>query len=159
MRTRTNIVQAIYNNAIRAQQIQSMGRPFLVVMTKTDHDTLHKSARLDIEKIAQAAGVEMTKSVSITARHGVFCQQETGLKELNKLLKGIREAKDRESVMTKTGIATGYANAMRHFDLISENELKDVIEVIGQAGEKTASRIKSTNRPFWLQIFRKRVRV
>lgn len=56
MRTRTNIVQAIYNNAIRAQQIQSMGRPFLVVMTKTDHDTLHKSARLDIEKIAQAAG-------------------------------------------------------------------------------------------------------
>lgn len=157
MRTRANIVQAIYNNAKWAQQIQSMGKPFIVVMTKTDH-ALHESARLDIKKIAWAAGVEMPKSVSITVRHGVFCQQETGLKELNKLLKDIREAKDCESVMAKTGIATGYANAMRHFDLISENELKDVIEVIGQAGEKTASRIKSANRPFWLQIFRKRMR-
>lgn len=158
MRTPTNEVQAIYNHAIQRQRAQGVGKPFFVVITKAEHAAMHEKAKLDIEKIAQAAGVEMLKTARIAMRRGMRQQQETGLRELNKLLQDIKEAKDRESVVALTGIATGYANAMRHFDLISASELKDVIEVIGQAGEKTASRIKSANRPFWLQIFRKRVR-
>ncbi len=158
MRTPTNEVQAIYNHAIQMQRTQGVGKPFLVVITKAEHAAMHERAKLDIEKIAQAAGVEMLKTARIVVRRGMRQQQETGLKELNKLLQDIREAKDRESVVAQTGIATGYANAMRHFDLISASELKDVIEVIGQAGERATSRIEAASRPFWLQMFRKRVR-
>ncbi len=148
MRTPTNEVQAIYNHAIQTQRAQGVGKPFLVVITKAEHAAMHERAKLDIEKIAQAAGVEMLKTARIAVRRGVRRQQETGLKELNKLLQDIREAKDRESVVAQTGIATGYANAMRHFDLISASELKDVIEVIGQAGERATSRIEAASRPF-----------
>ncbi len=83
------------------------------------------------------------KTVRISRRFGMERQQAAGMKELNKLLQDIRVAKDRESVVVQTGIATGYANAMHHFDLISESELNDVIEVIGQAGERATSRIEA----------------
>ncbi len=102
-----------------------------------------------------AAGGEMLKTARIVMRRGMRQQQETGLKELNKLLQDIRAAKDRESVVKKTGIATGYANAMRHFELISANELNDVIEVIGQAGERATSRIESASRPFLVMNYQK----
>lgn len=118
---------------------------------------MHETAKLDIERIAQAAGVEMLKTARIAVRRGMR-QQQKGLKELNTLLQEIRLEKTKKDVYTQTGIATGYANAMRHFDLISENELKDVIDVIGQAGEQTARRIEAKNRPFWRRIIRKRVR-
>ena len=119
---------------------------------------MHETAKLDIERIAQAAGVEMLKTARIAVRRGMRQQQQKGLKELNTLLQEIRLEKTKKDVYTQTGIATGYANAMRHFDLISENELKDVIDVIGQAGEQTARRIEAKNRPFWRRIIRKRVR-
>ncbi len=159
MKTPTNEVQAIYNHAIQMQRTQGVGKPFLVVITEAEHAAMHERAKLDIEKIAQAAGAEMLKTARIAMRRGVRQQQETGLKELNKLLQDIKTAKDRKSVVAQTGIATGYANAMRHFGLISASELKDVIEVIGQAGERATSRIEAENRPFWLRIIRKRVRV
>lgn len=85
------------------------------------------------------------KTVRISRRFGMERQQAAGMKELNKLLQDIRVAKDRESVVVQTGIATGYANAMHHFDLISESELNDVIEVIGQAGERATSRIEAAS--------------
>ncbi len=136
-----------------------MGKPFFVVIARSDQAAIHERAKLDIEKIAQAAGVEMLKTARIVVRRGMRQQQETGLKELNKLLQDIKAAKDRKNVLAQTGIATGYANAMRHFGLISASELKDVIEVIGQAGERATSRIEAENRPFWLRIIRKRVRI
>lgn len=126
-------------------------------MTEADRAAMHETAKLDIERIAQAAGVEMLKTARIAVRRGMR-QQQKGLKELNTLLQEIRLEKTKKDVYTQTGIATGYANAMRHFDLISENELKDVIDVIGQAGEQTARRIEAKNRPFWRRIIRKRVR-
>lgn len=155
MRTQTKEVQAIFNNAI---QTQGAGKPFLVVVTEADYAAMHERAKLDIEKIAQAAGVEMLKTARIAVRRGMRQQQQEGLKELNTLLQEIRLGKTKKDVCTQTGIATGYANAMRRFDLISENELKDVIDVIGQAGEQTARRIEAASRPFWLRIIRKWVR-
>lgn len=133
---------------------QGVGKPFIVVMTETDRAAMREAAKLDIEKIAQAAGVEMLKTARIAVRRGMRQQQQKGLKELNTLLQEIRLEKTKKDVYTQTGIATGYANAMRHFDLISENELKDVIDVIGQAGEQTASRIKATRRPFWKRMWK-----
>lgn len=107
------------------------------------------------QRYAQAAGVEMRKAACILTRYGMRAQQETGLKELNSLLQEIRESKDCKDAIIRTGIATGYANAMCHFGLMSENELKDVIIVIGQAGEQAARRRKDARRPFWMRIARK----
>lgn len=148
-------VFGIYANDRRQQ---GGGKPFIIVMTEADRAAMHETAKLDIERIAQAAGVEMLKTARIAVRRGMRQQQQKGLKELNTLLQEIRLEKTKKDVYTQTGIATGYANAMRHFDLISENELKDVIDVIGQAGEQTASRIEAKKRPFWRRIIRKRVR-
>jgi len=150
MRAPTNEGRAVYNNAVRAQ---SVGRPFFIVITEADRAAMHERARLDIERIAQAAGVKMRRTAHIAVRRGMRQEQEKGLKELNKLLQDIRTAGDRERAITQTGIATGYANAMSHFGLISESELKDVIEVIGQAGERAA------DRHFWPRIIRKLVRI
>lgn len=136
----TKEAQAAYNNAIEKQ---SIGTRFFVVMTEEEHAAMREKVKMDIEKIAQAAGVEMPKTARIVVRRGRRQQQQTGLIELNKILQDIRMAKDHESVVTQTGIATGYANAMCHFDLMSENELKDVIEVIGQAGEKAVRRVEA----------------
>ncbi len=155
MRTQTNAAQKIYDNAIRAQRTQGVGQPFLVVITEAGRAAMYEGTKKDMEKIAQAAGVEMPKTARIVMRRGMRQQQETGLKELNRLLQDIRAAKDRESVVAQTGIATGYANAMRHFDLISASELKDVIGVIGQTGERAASRIEAAGRPSWQRVIRK----
>ncbi|MCM1088947.1 MAG: hypothetical protein NC419_12385 [Muribaculaceae bacterium] len=144
MRMEVNGIQVACNSTLRQQDKNAV-----VVMEKEDYAAMHDGARLDIEKIAQAAGVEMRKTARIAARRGMVRQQVKGLGELNKLLKEIREVQDRESLVTQTGIATGYANAMSHFCLISEDELKDVIEVIGQAGESAVKRIENAKRHFW----------
>ncbi len=115
-------------------------------------------AQLGIGKAAQAAGVETLKAARILSRCGKRAQQVMGLEELNSLLREIREAKDYKDVVTRTGIATGYANAMCHFGLMSENELKDVIIVIGQAGEQAARRRKDARRLFWMRLARKEAR-
>lgn len=105
-------------------------------------------------KFAQAAEREMPKTARVAVRRGMRQKQQKGLKELNTLLQEIRLEKTKKDVYTQTGIATGYANAMQHFELISENELKDVIDVIGQAGEETARRIEAARRPFWKCIWK-----
>lgn len=155
MKTPQNEVQVIYNNVIRQQY---MGKSIYIVMTKADHAAIHKKVQHDIDKVAQAAGVEMLKTARILTRRGMREKQEISLKELNKLLQEIRKAKDHKDVITQTGIATGYANAMYHLGLMSEGELKDVIVVIGQAGEQTARQIKAEKRPLWTRIIRKKVR-
>lgn len=153
MGTALNEVQEIYNGMARRQQYA--WEQNIAVMTREDHTAMHKKVRADIEKTAQAAGVGMGKTACILTRYGMRARQETGLKELNSLLQEIREAKDCKEVVTRAGIATGYANAMCHFGLMSENELKDVIIVIGQAGEQAARRRKDARRPFWMRIARK----
>lgn len=155
MRTPTNED----NHAIQTQRKQGVGEPFFTVITKAEHAAIHEREKMDIERNTQAAGAEMLKTARIAVRRGMRQQQETGLKELNKLLQDIKVTKDHKSVVAQTGIATGYANAMHHFGLISASELKDVIEVIGQAGERATSRIEAENRPFWLRIIRKWVRI
>lgn len=150
MITALSRVQTGYDSGKR----QDMGVA-VVVLKRESHVAVLESTQQDIEKIAKAAGVEMRKTAHVAIRRGMRQQQETGLKELNKLLQEIRAAKDRDSAITQARIATGYANAMWHHGLISETELKDVISVIGQAGEKTMRRIEAEGRPFWRRIIRR----
>lgn len=105
--------------------------------------------------IAQTADMEMNKGVIIHVWRAVRKWQEKGVRQLNELLEDIKEAQGRENVVAKTGIATGYANAMCHFGLISEEELKDVVRIIGQAGEKSLQKFRNFRRCFWFYGGRK----
>lgn len=156
MRTQINEVQAIYNNAIRMPRMT--GKPFFVVTTKTDHTALHERARLDIEKIAQAAGVEMLKTARITARRAARQQQEAGLEQLNEMLRKMRETNSKAEAVKWGMVAAGYANGMCCGNLISKSELNDVIGVIDQTYQKAELRIKAAKRPFLARIIRKWVR-
>ena len=120
MRTQTNEVQAIYNGTARQQDT---GKIVVEVMTKEDHAAMHEMARLDIKKIAQAVNM-IPKSVCIVARSGnkvARQQQETGLEQLNEMLRVIRETGDKVEAIKWGMVAAGYANGMCCGDLISKS--------------------------------------
>lgn len=79
-------VFGIYENDRRQQ---GAGKIVVEIMTKADHAAMHELARLDIERIAQAAGAAMPKNACIVARRSVRQQQETGIKQLNEMLQEI----------------------------------------------------------------------
>lgn len=139
-------VFGIYANDRRQQAAAD-----IVIMTKVDHAAMHRLAAREMERNA-AAVAETAKEAKIYLQRGKGRQQIAGLKQLNDLLQEIRTATDREDAIARTGIATGYANAMQHFGLMTKEELQDVIEVVGQAGEKAAKRIEAARRPFWVRI-------
>lgn len=78
---------------------------------------------------------EEKKTAIIYLRRGRGHQQEIGFKNINKLLREIELSTVREDAMAYAGIAVGYANAMQHFGLMSEEELINVIKVIEQVLE------------------------
>ncbi|MDE5820679.1 MAG: hypothetical protein K2N41_04495 [Lachnospiraceae bacterium] len=119
-----------------------------VRLTKECRDIMYENTRKEMEKIERAAGVEMHKTARVIIRRGRFRQQAEGLKIINQTLQEITKTENRDDVHAHTGIATGYANAMRDLGLMSESELDDVIAVIGQAGERALHRIETTKPLF-----------
>ena len=115
-----------------------------VRLTKEDCGTIYEQTRKEMEKIARAAGVEMNKTARIVLRQGRIRQQVDGLKIINQTLQEITKATSSDDIHAQTGIATGYANAMQNLGLMSEDELKEIIAVIGQAGERALHRIETT---------------
>ena len=108
---------------------------------------LKKSISADSEwdgNIAEEVGIhkKMHKNARVVLRRGRFRQQMEGLKIINMTLREITKAESRNDVYAQAGIATGYANAMQNDGLMSEDELKDVVDVIGQEGERALFRIE-----------------
>lgn len=97
-------VFGIYANDRRQQ---GWGKPFIVVMAEADRAAMHETAKMDIERIAQAAGVEMLKTARITVRRGMRQQQQKGLKELNTLLQEIRLEKTKRTYTHRQGLRQG----------------------------------------------------
>lgn len=100
--------------------------------------------------IAEEVGIhkKMHKNARVVLRRGLLCQQMEGLKIINMALREITKAESRNDVYAQTGIATGYANAMKNYGLMSEDELNDVVDVIGQEGERALHRIETTKPLF-----------
>lgn len=119
-----------------------------VGLIKADQSIMYGSVRKDMEKIARTAGVEMKKTASVILRAECFQDQAEGLKILNGTLKEIETTASRDTVIGQVGIATGYANAMQHLELMSESELEDIIAVIKQTGERSLRRIETTKPIF-----------
>lgn len=130
---------------------EQMEKDIIAIMAKAHYATVHRLAAREIERNA-AADMETAKEAKIYLQRGKGRQQIAGLKQLKNLLQEIRKATDREDAIARAGIATGYANAMQHFGLMTKEELRNVIEVVGRAGEKAAKRIETARRPFWVRI-------
>lgn len=144
-------VFGIYANDRRQQ---GAGKIIVEVMTKADHAAMHELARLDIERIAQAAGAAMPKNACIVARRGVRQQQETGIKQLNEMLQEIKKAENKVEAIKWGLFAAGYVNGMYCGDLMSKSEMHDAIQVIDQTFTKTELRFKAARRPFWARIWK-----
>ncbi len=104
----------------------------------------------EVEKIAMAAGAIPKKTAKVAAKRGRTMQQQSALNTIEKIVKEIMCATDRDDAIAQTGIAVGYANAMYHNDLMTKEELQEMIEMLGQAGENALARIEKS-RPSLLQ--------
>ena len=104
----------------------------------------------DVEKIAAAAGTTTNKTAKVAAKRGRTMQQQSALNTIEKIVKEIMCATEKEDVIAQTGIAVGYANAMYHNDLMTKEELQEMIEMLGQTGENALARIEKA-RPTLLQ--------
>lgn len=145
-------VFGIYTNDRRQQ---GEGKHFIVVMTEADNAAMHEAAKRDIEKIAQAAGVEMRKTASVAVRRCMRRQQEAGIEQINGMLQKTKGSENVIEALKWAATAAGYANGMYCGGLMSRKELHDVIEVIDQTFTKTETRIKDSRQPFWLRIIGK----
>lgn len=127
------------------RQIQrNMKNDPAVVLVKDGYAVmLGDRAKDDMKKIARATGIEMRKNAHIALRRGRIKEQITGIKTLNSALRVINSAQRRDVITMHAGIATGYANAMNQFGLMTDDELTDVIEIINLAGVNAEHRVKT----------------
>lgn len=117
-------------------------------MTQEDAERMNRlfaQAGNDVESIAAAAGIKHRKVVKVRARRGHIGRQRQGLETIGRLLKEISELEGREEVIVRTGVAAGYANAMKQNMLLSDNELEEIIEMLQQAGEDRLEKIDKKN--------------
>lgn len=122
----------------------------IVILSQEEHKQLTGAAQ-DARKIAAAAGVECRKIVQVKAKRGRMAQQAHGIEVMAKLIREIYAAEEREDIIARAGIATGYANAMRTVDLIDGAELQAMIDMLQQIGENMLDKAESLRRPFLLR--------
>ncbi len=123
--------------------------------TGWQQDLLCINARRELEKIAKSTGIKLRKTAYIAVRRDARKQQETGLEQLNEMLRKIRETDSKAEAIKWGLVAAGYADGIHCGDLISKSELDDVIEVIDQTYKEAELRIKTTKHPFRRHIIRR----
>lgn len=138
------------NNRQNAKGISAL------IIVNGEHEIQCETAQCDLEKIAKAAGVEMLKTARVHEVRGFRKQQETGMKELNKMLQVMRETEEKRMLFGTGVYASGFANGMECAGLMTKSELHDVIEVIDQVYERAEQRINAARRPFLAYFTRKR---
>lgn len=119
-----------------------------LAMTREDMEKMNRlftQAGNDVAGIVAAAGIKPKKIVKVRARRGRIGRQRQGLETIGRLLKEICVLEGREEVIARTGVAAGYANAMKQNALLSDNELEEIIELLNQAGEDRLARIEKKN--------------
>lgn len=127
-----------------------------LIIVSGEHEIKCETAECDLRKIAKAADVEMLKTARIHEVRGFRKQQETGMRELNKMLQVMRDTEEKRILIEAGILAAGYANGMNCAGLMTKSELHDVIEVIDQAFVKAEQRINDVRRPLRAYFKRKR---
>ena len=148
-------VLGIYNHPGLNSRRPAMG---IIFISREEHDAINRAAK-EAKGIASGEGVETKKHAQIKAQRGKVNLQAAGLRIVSEFLEKMYTAEEKEEAFAYAGIATGYANAMKTYGFITAEELRDVIEVIEQAGEKAANRIEAAKRPFLMRAIKKVVRI
>lgn len=109
------------------------------IVSKEEQMRLNRAGK-ELSKITKEACVEVHKTAQIVMQNDRSGLQKKGVWNLNAMLEMIRKKQSRDEITAMAGVATGYANAMWHFGLMSEKELTDVVGVIGKEGENALRR-------------------
>lgn len=97
------------------------------------------------------------KEIHIAARIGKEQRQKADINTIIRLTKEIKTADTREAVMAQSGIACGYINAMNAHDLISDEEMQQLINMIGEVGEIRLHEVSKIEFKIFSRYFRKKV--
>lgn len=103
------------------------------------------------------AAMKVKKEVQIRLRRGYAARQQSDLEIIMDQCKKVISATSREEIMTHTGIAVGYANAMQQHNLISNEELQDLINMLDEIGEDRMKIVDEMDRNIVSRLFRKKV--
>lgn len=103
------------------------------------------------------AAMKVKKSVQIKLRRGCADRQRKDLEIVMEQCKKVIAAESCEEIMTHTGIAVGYANAMQQHGLISSEELQELIDMLDEIGTDRMEVIDEMNRNIISRLFRKKV--
>lgn len=85
-------------------------------------------------------------------------QQDEGIQTISNLCNSVITAETHDETLVQSALAVGYANAMKAAGLIQSEELKDLIEMIGQIGEEKLKQIDSMERNIIMRHIRKKVK-
>lgn len=137
--------KALNKDNVGKEQKRTVG---FVILEWGEQPHIREAAGREIRRVVQAAGLETDKIAHIHIRSGKEQEQVRAVRHLNNLVGKIRaEEKEEMNVRMWSSIATGYANAAYHFDLITKKELDEIFDVIWQATEKAAWRIYDRRHP------------
>ena len=103
------------------------------------------------------SAMKVKKSVQIRLRRGCAARQQRDLEIIMDQCKKVIAATSREEIMTHTGIAVGYANAMQQHNLISNEELQDLIDMLNEVGEDRMKAVDEMDRNIISRLLRKKV--
>lgn len=106
---------------------------------------------------AAAAARKPKMKVDIIMRKGHERQQIEGIKIIASQIAATRKADTEQQTLIQSAIAVGYANAMKNNDLISEDELEEIMKMVTAAAEDNMKLIEDINKANTKRLFRKRV--
>lgn len=101
------------------------------------------------------AEMKVKKAVQIRLRRGISARQKMDLEIIMEQCRKAMSASSREEIITHTGIAVGYANAMQQHGLISDEELQDLIDMLDEISEDRMETVEQMNRNIISRLLRK----
>lgn len=130
-------------------------------MRKSEHmkfehmDELHKFGKAIAEPFLK---IKPTKTVTIMISREHADMQAEDVRRIMEMATEIKTADNRDDVLIQTAIAVGYANAMRLHGLINEEELHDLIDMLGTVGEDRLKEVSKLHNRLIFRHIRKAVR-
>lgn len=123
---------------------------------KFEHmDEVHKFMKGIAEHFLKATSAK-TATILIRREHAEMQQED--IRRIMEMTAEIKTASNRDDVLIQTAIAVGYANAMRLHGLIGEEELHDVIDMLGTVGEEQLKEVNKLHNRLIFRHIRKVVR-
>lgn len=101
------------------------------------------------------SGMSVKKdAIFIHAARGRIKEQTEAMQQFAKLAQEARHAEDRESVFAKTGPAAGFANGILRAELITKDELAQLVDMLNKAGSDRLAELDAKRKSVFHRIFK-----